>query len=141
MIFYRPPNEDELRYFLVLQKGFKEKTINNGLERLINSKGKINQSRLDCFFKSQPIPMKVKKLSKAERKKIEQEDAKAVRIKAKMKESAFSKNKAGKKDGEVRKPGRPKKEKKELNPQPSPVKKSTWVERASLSYSAGFTVA
>ena len=59
--------------------------------------------------------MKTKKLSRAEQKKLEKEEEKAARIKAKQKESAFSKNKSGKKpiDGEIRKPGRPKKE---LNP-------------------------
>jgi len=81
--------------------------------------------------------MKTKKLSRAEKKKLEKDAEKAIRIKAKQKESAFSKNKAGNKI-EAKKPGR---KKKELNPSPEPEKKTTWVERAALSYSAGFTSA
>ena len=49
---WNKPNSEGLNEFLVGEKGFQEAKVVTGLTKLQNSLGKVNQSRLDLFFKS-----------------------------------------------------------------------------------------
>jgi len=49
---WNKPDSDALRSFLVEEKAFQEAKVASGLAKLQNSQGKVNQSRLDLFFKS-----------------------------------------------------------------------------------------
>lgn len=46
------PDPDALKSFLVEDKSFAENKVSSGLTKLQNCQGKVNQSRLDLFFKS-----------------------------------------------------------------------------------------
>lgn len=61
-ILFEKPNEDELKEWLINQKGFSEVKVVNGIERLKKCEGKKNQTRLDCFFKSAQIISSTKKV-------------------------------------------------------------------------------
>lgn len=52
LIKFNKPDEAELKAFLVNEKGFTEAKVDSGLEKLKKAQTKVNQSRLDCFFKS-----------------------------------------------------------------------------------------
>lgn len=45
------PQEDELKEFLMVEKGFSETTCDNAINKFKKCKGKANQKRLDSFFK------------------------------------------------------------------------------------------
>lgn len=49
---WNKPDELGLKEFLVGNKGFTEVKVDSGLKRLQASQQKVNQSRLDCFFKA-----------------------------------------------------------------------------------------
>lgn len=49
---WNKPVEDELKDFLINQKAFAENKVESGLKKLQSCQGKVNQSRLDLFFKS-----------------------------------------------------------------------------------------
>merc|ERR1712216_1005445 len=51
-IVFGPPEEEELKEWLMNAKSFNETKIDNGIERLKKSQHKKNQTRLDCFFKA-----------------------------------------------------------------------------------------
>ena len=46
------PDSEALKAFLVEEKAFAENKVSSGLTKLQNCQGKVNQSRLDLFFKS-----------------------------------------------------------------------------------------
>lgn len=46
------PEDETLREYLVIQKGFSEVKVESGLKKLKGMQGKANQARLDCFFKA-----------------------------------------------------------------------------------------
>lgn len=52
MIKFSKPDEDALKAFLINDKGFTEQKVESGLKKLQGAQTKVNQSRLDCFFKS-----------------------------------------------------------------------------------------
>jgi flap endonuclease-1 len=52
MIKFSKPDEDGLKAFLINEKGFTEQKVESGLKKLQGAQTKVNQSRLDCFFKS-----------------------------------------------------------------------------------------
>ena len=52
LIKFNKPDEEELKAFLINEKGFTENKVESGLSKLKNAQTKVNQSRLDCFFKS-----------------------------------------------------------------------------------------
>ena len=52
MIKFSKPDEEALKSFLVNEKGFVEQRVESGLKKLQGAQTKVNQSRLDCFFKS-----------------------------------------------------------------------------------------
>ena len=54
LIKWGKPDEEALKEFLVLQKGFTEIKVDNGLKKLKACSGKANQGRLDSFFKALP---------------------------------------------------------------------------------------
>jgi len=49
---WETPDQDALRAFLVNDKGFAENKVESGIQKLGKCKGKVNQGRLDMFFKS-----------------------------------------------------------------------------------------
>jgi flap endonuclease-1 len=52
---WNSPNEEELKAYLVEEKGFSETTtVANALNRFKKAKSKKGQKRLDCFFKAKP---------------------------------------------------------------------------------------
>ena len=72
-IKWMKPDEDGLKEFLVGSKGFTEQKVDTGLKKLAGAQTKVNQSRLDCFFKSagtsqSKMPAPVKKGAKDTRK-------------------------------------------------------------------------
>ena len=52
LIKWNKPDEEALKSFLVNEKGFTEQKVESGLKKLAGAQTKVNQSRLDCFFKS-----------------------------------------------------------------------------------------
>ena len=54
LIKWGKPDEEALKEFLVLHKGFTETKVENGLKKLKACQGKANQGRLDSFFKALP---------------------------------------------------------------------------------------
>lgn len=52
MIKWNKPDEEALKSFLVNEKSFTEQKVESGLKKLGSAQTKVNQSRLDCFFKS-----------------------------------------------------------------------------------------
>ena len=52
MLKWNKPDEEGLKAFLVGEKGFTEQKVDSGLKKLAGAQTKVNQSRLDCFFKS-----------------------------------------------------------------------------------------
>lgn len=52
LLKWNKPDEQGIRDFLVGQKAFMENKVENGLKKLGSCQTKVNQSRLDCFFKS-----------------------------------------------------------------------------------------
>jgi flap endonuclease-1 len=55
LIVFDKPNEEELKQWLIHQKGFAETKVINGLEKLVKCQKKKNQCRLDNFFKQSTI--------------------------------------------------------------------------------------
>ena len=55
LIVFEKPYEEEMRTWLTGSKGFSENKVNSGLEKLIKSQSKKNQSRLDSFFKKSTV--------------------------------------------------------------------------------------
>ena len=51
-IKWNKPDDDGIRDFLINQKAFAENKVESGLKKLQGSQSKVNQSRLDLFFKS-----------------------------------------------------------------------------------------
>lgn len=51
-IKWAKPDADQLKDFLCGSKGFTEVKVDSGLKKLAGAQTKVNQSRLDCFFKS-----------------------------------------------------------------------------------------
>ena len=49
---WNKPDADGMKEFLCGSKGFTEVKVENGLKKLAGAQTKVNQSRLDCFFKS-----------------------------------------------------------------------------------------
>jgi flap endonuclease-1 len=49
---WNKPDEESLKEFLVVKKGFNDLKVENGLKKLKACQGKTNQARLDCFFKA-----------------------------------------------------------------------------------------
>ena len=49
---WNKPEPNALKSFLIEEKGFQENKVASGLTKLQNCQGKVNQSRLDLFFKS-----------------------------------------------------------------------------------------
>ena len=73
---WNSPKEEELKEFLVNDKGFSETTCENALNKFKKWKGKSNQKRLDSFFKmgtkqsttTDPVEVKITSSSKKSKK-------------------------------------------------------------------------
>jgi len=52
LLKWSKPDPEALKSFLVEEKSFAENKVTSGLTKLQNCQGKVNQSRLDLFFKS-----------------------------------------------------------------------------------------
>lgn len=70
-ITFSKPDEEEIRKFLIEEKGFSENRINSALSRLESAKNKSNQGRIDSFFKVKEIVPSTNKVvsSKKDEKK------------------------------------------------------------------------
>ena len=53
-LHWDPPNEIELRAFLVDKMGFNAERVNNGIKKLVEAQQKKSQKRMDSFFSVQP---------------------------------------------------------------------------------------
>lgn len=51
---WEPPNEEELRRFLVEKMGFNEDRVNSGIKKLVEAQAKKAQKRMDSFFSVVP---------------------------------------------------------------------------------------
>mmetsp|Transcript_18311 Transcript_18311/g.22831 ORF Transcript_18311/g.22831 Transcript_18311/m.22831 type:complete len:185 (+) Transcript_18311:2-556(+) len=52
MLKWTKPDVETIKTYLIEEKSFQENKVTSGLTRLQSSQGKVNQSRLDLFFKS-----------------------------------------------------------------------------------------
>ena len=52
LLKWETPDQDALRAYLVNEKAFAENKVESGIKKLGQCKGKVNQGRLDMFFKS-----------------------------------------------------------------------------------------
>ena len=52
MLKWETPDQEALRSYLVNDKAFAENKVESGIKKLGQCKGKVNQGRLDMFFKS-----------------------------------------------------------------------------------------
>ena len=48
------PDQEALKNFLINEKGFSEEKVSTGIKKLYACKNKVNQGRLDNFFKTTP---------------------------------------------------------------------------------------
>ena len=60
-LHWDPPNEAELRVFLVDKMGFNAERVANGIKKLVEAQQKKSQKRMDSFFSVQPQDEAAKK--------------------------------------------------------------------------------